>query len=71
MDPTTSHPAHRCRNCTARADQHATLENPYAPAACPVGPFPRWTKGDDREPGRFDRKIERFWRKSKSQFKPM
>jgi hypothetical protein len=69
-DPTSVHPAHLCARCWQRADKHATLDNPYVPAACPVGPFPSWTATDDREPSKFDHKVERYWRKSTTTFTP-
>lgn len=65
------HPRHLCSVCGAAYDHHATSDNPVTPFACPVGTFPRWAKSDDRDNGaRFDQRVERFWRASKTTFKP-
>lgn len=68
-------PAHRCRYCGERFDNHAAPNNPIRPEGCPKdGKFPTWPKSvrNEKKAGElYDKRIARFWRARKTTFTPI
>lgn len=71
------HENHLCANCGYKYGQHAGHGNPHVPQdTCPTGKFPKWPTALNQEQSfhaagiEFDSRVEKFWKASKSTFKP-